>query len=61
MQGCLTILLMANEQYGNVGDLGGILKHGALVKLAAMMGNQDSGPVSYFETNTPPPITATAK
>lgn len=43
---------MANIQYGNVGDLGDIIKHGALVELATMMSSRDSGPVSYVETNT---------
>ena len=43
---------MANEQYGNVGDLGDILKHGALVELAEMMSTPGIGPVTYVETNT---------
>jgi hypothetical protein len=43
---------MENEQYGNVGDLGDILKHGALVELAVMTNTQDSRPVTYVETNT---------
>ena len=43
---------MLNVQYGNVGDLGDILKHGALVELAVMMGTPGTGPVSYVETNT---------
>ena len=43
---------MGNEQYGNVGDLGDILKHGALVELATMMSTLDAGPVTYVETNT---------
>jgi hypothetical protein len=43
---------MVNEQYVNVGDLGDILKHGALVELAVMISTQDTGPVTYIETNT---------
>ena len=43
---------MVNEQYGNAGNLGDILKHGALVELAVMMSAPGTGPVSYVETNT---------
>lgn len=43
---------MVNEQYGNVGDLGDIIKHGALVELAVMMSTLGPDPVSYIETNT---------
>jgi len=40
-----------NPQYGNMGNLGDILKHGALVELAAMMSSPGALPVAYVETH----------
>jgi hypothetical protein len=40
-----------NPQYDNMGNLGDILKHGALVELAAMMRNTEARPVAYVETH----------
>jgi hypothetical protein len=46
-----TLNPMVNEQYGNVGDIGDILKHGALVELAGVMSGPGSRPVAYVETH----------
>ena len=40
-----------NPQYGNMGNLGDILKHGALVELAAMLSSPGARPVAYVETH----------
>lgn len=42
---------MVNEQFGNVGDIGDILKHGALVELAVVMSGPGTRPVAYVETH----------
>lgn len=43
---------MSNKQFDNVGNLGDILKHGALVRLAKMMGTKAiKAPLVYFDTH----------
>lgn len=41
-----------NPQYRNVGNLGDILKHGALVAIAQRLISQSSGKIAYIDTHT---------